>query len=64
VEVVSQRRDDVLLAPRAALRFEDDGVVLRLREGGSVPVVLGPCNASDCVLEQGGAADMLVRVGR
>lgn len=51
VEVVAERRENARLARRDALVPGADGVRLRRSDGGLDPVRLGPCNASDCVLE-------------
>jgi len=51
VEVVSERREHARLARRAALVPAEDGLRLRRPDGGLDPVRLGPCNATDCVLE-------------
>lgn len=51
VEVVAERRENARLARRDALVPGVDGVRLRRPDGGLDPVRLGPCNATDCVLE-------------
>ncbi len=53
VEVETTRLSDVVLVPREALAFEDDGVYLVLARGGRELVQLGPCNVLECVLEDG-----------
>ena len=53
VEVQAGRRDNVLLAPRAALDFTQDPPKVMLAEGGEKEVHLGPCNALECVVEDG-----------
>jgi len=53
VEVATATRDDVVLVPRRALDFTDDGVVVVLEGGARQPVELGPCNANSCVLRDG-----------
>ena len=53
VEVETTRLSDVVLAPREALAFEDDGVYVILARGGREPVQLGPCNILECVIEEG-----------
>ncbi len=53
VEIETTRREDALLAPRAALRFTDTEALLELADGELYPVTLGPCNAHQCVLEEG-----------
>jgi len=54
---IDKRSDDVLLAPRTALRWSEDVGGVRAearRAGGSwVGVELGPCNAQQCVVESG-----------
>ncbi len=54
VEVIADRRSDVLIAPRAAIvsaSAEDGSAVLAA--GGTAPVRLGPCNELECVVEDG-----------
>lgn len=53
VEVETISLSDVVLAPREALAFEDEGVYVILARGGREPVQLGPCNVLECVLEDG-----------
>jgi len=53
VAVETERRQDVLLVPRAALRFGDGGVAVALAVGGTEPVSLGPCNPFECVMLDG-----------
>lgn len=48
VEVVAERREGVLLAPRAGLDLGSDELLLRLADGGTLQVELGPCNAWAC----------------
>ncbi len=61
--IVTDARDDALLAPRAALAVSDDPQRARLRDGGEVEVELGPCNAHVCVVESGlEAGDRLARM--
>jgi len=62
VEVETAAREDVLLVPRRALEFKDDGVVVALEDGSRQPVELGPCNATSCVLLDGPEAGVLVEV--
>ena len=64
VEVETAVRDDVLLVPRQALDFTDDGVVVKLADGSRRPVELGPCNATVCVLEAGPEEGVLVEAMR
>lgn len=55
--VVEDRRDAVLLVPRAALGWseaEAGGAVVAARSGGELQaVVIGPCNKDVCLLENG-----------
>lgn len=44
---------DVLLASRAAVIRDGDTARLRLENGGTREVTLGPCNAQDCVVVDG-----------
>lgn len=61
--IVTEARDDALLAPRAALAVSGDPQRARLRNGGEVEVELGPCNARVCVVESGlEAGDRLARM--
>lgn len=60
VEVQVVRYADVPLAPRTALTVTDRGAWLDTADD-RVPVVLGPCNAHECVLEDGPPAGTPVR---
>ena len=53
VEVQTEKRDSVLLAPRAALHLDADPPTARLRSGREVPVKVGPCSERECVIEEG-----------
>jgi len=57
VEVETDRRPEARLVSRAALRFEDDGTVILADGAGGRPVVLGPCNVADCVVDESGAIE-------
>jgi multidrug resistance efflux pump len=59
VEVIADRRPDVLLVPRAALVREEAAV--QLATGGRQPVTLGPCNAQVCVASAGVSAGTRLR---
>jgi multidrug resistance efflux pump len=61
VEVLGREIRDALLAPRAALDLTGPAPRLRLADGGAAPVRLGPCSASECVLEQGPPAGTRLR---
>ena len=63
VEVTTVRLDGVLLVPRAALTFAAEGVSVHPAGGGRVNVRLGPCNALECVLQQGPAEGTVLEVG-
>jgi multidrug resistance efflux pump len=52
-EVETRNLKGVLLAPRAALVLGGAEARARLAAGGDRPVRLGPCNASECVVEDG-----------
>jgi HlyD family secretion protein len=52
-EVLPRVREEVLLAPRAALDFDPDLPRALLANGSAVEVRLGPCNAHHCVVEEG-----------
>jgi len=64
VEVETAARHDVLLVPRRALDFTDDGVVVALADGSRPRVELGPCNAIACVLRAGPEEGALVEAIR
>jgi hypothetical protein len=53
VEVETARQSGALLAPRAALDMSADRPRAALAKGGDAEVRLGPCNASECVVESG-----------
>ena len=53
VEVETAARDQVALVSRRALEFGDDGAFVVLANSERHPVRLGPCNAHECVLEEG-----------
>jgi hypothetical protein len=59
VEVVAERREEALLAPRAALALEagpsgaSREARVALAAGGAASVRLGPCNELECVVEEG-----------
>ncbi len=53
VEVETTLRERAVLVSRRALEFEDDGAYVLLADADRQRVRLGPCNAQDCVLEEG-----------
>jgi multidrug efflux pump subunit AcrA (membrane-fusion protein) len=53
VEILARTIDDALLVPREALDLSADPPQALLRDGGSKEVRLGPCDARECVVEQG-----------
>ena len=53
VDVSRPARDNVLLAPRAGLDFNEARPRARLSSGRLVDVTLGPCGPDACVLESG-----------
>jgi multidrug resistance efflux pump len=53
VEIDARTIEDALLVPRAALDLTVDPPHAMLRGGGSNEVRLGPCDAQECVVEQG-----------
>jgi hypothetical protein len=64
VEVLGPEARDVLLAPRAGLDLAPDPPRARLAAGGSVPVRLGPCDDTACVVLSGlGAGTRLRAIG-
>jgi multidrug resistance efflux pump len=52
-EVLPRPPEDVLLVPRTALAFDGETPRALHDDGSTVEVVLGPCNASTCVVEEG-----------
>ncbi|MDX2000552.1 MAG: efflux RND transporter periplasmic adaptor subunit [Thermoanaerobaculia bacterium] len=52
VEVISERRDGVVLVPRWALERSADGAFVVI-DGQPKPVVAGHCSELDCVIESG-----------
>jgi multidrug resistance efflux pump len=66
VEVTAERREAVLLAPRAALDLSQRPPRVRLAGGRLADVALGPCSAQECVVLGGlaeGARLAVVRKG-
>jgi multidrug efflux pump subunit AcrA (membrane-fusion protein) len=70
VEVMGPEIRDALLVPRVALDFGDDrtgkgsgtgGARALLAAGGAAPVRLGPCSATECVVESGVTAGTRLR---
>jgi HlyD family secretion protein len=63
VEVLGPETRDALLVPRAALRFGNGREAPRalLAAGGEAAVRLGPCSASECVVESGLTAGTRLR---
>ncbi len=53
VDVTPPAREGVLLAPRAGLDWSSGTPRALLASGGESPVKLGPCNALECVVEEG-----------
>ena len=53
VEVETARLQDALLAPRAGLDLGASPPRALLERGGAVEVRLGPCSATECVVEDG-----------
>jgi len=53
VEVLSPPIEEALLVPRAAIEFSSPDARALLADGGEAALRLGPCNALDCVVEQG-----------
>jgi multidrug resistance efflux pump len=53
VEVLGPETRGALLAPREALDFAGREPRALLASGGAAPVKLGPCSASECVIESG-----------
>jgi multidrug resistance efflux pump len=66
VEVMGPEIRDALLVPRVALDFEEGkgkggGARALLAAGGAAPVRLGPCSATECVVESGVTAGTRLR---
>jgi multidrug resistance efflux pump len=54
VEIVRGQWDDALVVPRGAVRFEEEGPVVRREgQGDPVPVTLAACTPVECVVEDG-----------
>lgn len=58
VEVIAERRRESLLVPRAAVATPAEGApggsaTVLPEQGGAAEVALGPCNDSECVVEEG-----------
>ncbi len=53
VEIEDTLAKDVLLAPRAGLLFQDDGVFALFPSGQTQSVEVGPCSIDDCVIKSG-----------
>lgn len=64
VEVESVRIEDALMAPRAALDLEGESPVLLLADGSEREVELGPCNAFECVIDEGVEESLQLRAQR
>jgi multidrug efflux pump subunit AcrA (membrane-fusion protein) len=62
VEVEAARVPDALLAPREGLDLAAAPPRARLARGGEVDVELGPCNALECVVENGLTEGQLLRI--
>lgn len=62
VEVVTAKRDDELLIPRAALTFDRDTVYAVLEDGTQQPITLGSCSAHACVIASGVSEGTTVRI--
>jgi len=52
-EVLPPPRDDALIVPRASIDFSSDTPQVLLTDRSWVGVELGPCNAHECVVEDG-----------
>lgn len=62
VVVPSRVVEDALLVPRRALDFEAAPTRVVLEDGTTADVVVGPCDAQNCVVESGLTQGQLVRV--
>jgi len=61
VEVLGPESRGVLLAPREAIDFSGDQPKALLAPGGAAAVKLGPCSATECVVESGAAEGTRLR---
>lgn len=53
VEVVRRTWEEALVVPRGAVRFAEEGAVVRRADGEAVPVALGACTPTECVVDSG-----------
>ncbi len=53
VEVMGAPKEGAIVVPRAAIVVRDTSAVALLANGSQSDVVLGPCNAQECVIESG-----------
>lgn len=63
VEVETRSLGEALVAPRAGLDLASDPPRARLSGGRDAEIVLGPCNAQECVVESGVSDGDLLRRG-
>jgi multidrug resistance efflux pump len=61
VEVIADRKPDVVFVPRAALEIDGGGAAVLLAGGARQLVTLGPCNAESCVAMSGVEAGASLR---
>ncbi len=53
IDLLGAKREDVLIAPRAALAMENESITATLASGKRLAVTLGPCNPLECIVESG-----------
>ena len=63
VDLLGAPKEGVVVVPRKALIFDEQGVVARLASGQTTSVTLGPCNAQQCVVEAGLSAGTQLGIG-
>ncbi len=61
VDVLGATKENVLVASRQSLVFEEDAVSAELASGKMIEVTLGPCNAQSCVIQSGLQEGMKLR---
>ncbi len=61
VEILGAVLDNVLVASRQILAFDENEVSAELESGQRIQVGLGPCNAQSCVIQSGLKAGMMLR---
>ena len=62
-EILAPPAEDGLIAPRSALDLSSDPPRARLAGGRMAEVRLGPCNALDCLIQEGLSEGTVLRRG-